>query len=68
MEPIGVPVSRYEGRLCGKGTVGKKRFNDEGYELVRKVYSSVLLQLEIVALYAEKYLHELLLGNKDTRL
>jgi len=48
IESIGVPVSRYEGRLCGKGTVGKKRFNDEGYELVWKVHSSVLLQLEIV--------------------
>src|SRR6266498_1207557 len=48
IESIGVPVSRYEGRLHGKGTVGKKRFNDEGYELVRKVHSSVLLQLDIV--------------------
>src|SRR6266540_1058942 len=53
IETIRVPISRYEGRLRGKGTIGKKRFNDEGYELVRKVHSSVLLQLEIVAPYAE---------------
>ena len=67
MELIGVSVSRYEGSLHGKGMVGKKRFNDEGYELVRKVHSSVLLQLEIVVPYADKHLHELRLGNKDAR-
>ena len=67
MEPIVVLVSRYEGRLCGKGTIGKKRFNDEGYELVRKVHSSVLLHLDIVASYTEKHLHELHLGNKVAR-
>jgi hypothetical protein len=27
---IGLPESRHEGRLSGKGTIGRKRFIDEG--------------------------------------
>ena len=26
LDPIGVPESRHEGRLCGKGTLGKKAY------------------------------------------
>jgi hypothetical protein len=55
-KPIGVPVSSYEGRLTGKGTTGKKIFNDQSYKRVREAYFSILHQLEIVAPYLEQHL------------
>jgi hypothetical protein len=42
-KPIGVLVSQYEGRLTGKGTIGKKTFNDQSYERVREAHFSVTL-------------------------
>jgi hypothetical protein len=41
-QPIGVPVSRHEGRITRKGTTGKKIFNDNSYERVREAYFSIV--------------------------
>jgi hypothetical protein len=41
-QPIGVPVSRHEGRITRKGTTGNKTFNDESYERVREAHFSIL--------------------------
>jgi hypothetical protein len=54
-QPIGVPVSRHEGRITRKGTTGKKTFNDESYERVREHFN-ILNQLQIVAPYIEQCL------------
>jgi hypothetical protein len=41
-KPIGVPMSQYEGRLTGKGSIGNKIFNDQSYERVREAHFSIL--------------------------
>lgn len=40
--PIGVPPAVHEGRLTGKGTIGKKSFYDDGYKNVAEAHSSML--------------------------
>jgi hypothetical protein len=56
---IGVPVSRYKGRLTRKGTTKKKTFNDQSYERLREAHFSFLHQLEIAASYIEQHLQQL---------
>jgi hypothetical protein len=63
-KPIGIPVSRYEGRLTGKGTIGKKTFNDQSYDRVSEAYFSILHQLEIVVSYIEQHLQQFLEENE----
>ena len=48
-EQLGVPASVHEGRLCGRGRVGRKTWNDEGHKLLAEVHASILQQLQIVA-------------------
>jgi hypothetical protein len=38
----GLPRSRHEGRLSGKGTIGRKRFIDEDNQQLEKAHGSVL--------------------------
>jgi hypothetical protein len=64
-QPIGVPMSRHEGRITGKGTTGKKTFNDESYERVREGHFSILNQLQIAAPYIEQRLQQLHEENED---
>ena len=64
-KPIGVPVSRHEGRISGKGTKGRKTFNDESYERVREAHFSILHQLQIAAPYIQQHLQLLREENKD---
>jgi hypothetical protein len=45
---IGLPESRHKGRLSGKGTIGRKRFIDEGNQQLEKAHASVLQKLAIV--------------------
>jgi hypothetical protein len=40
--PIGVPVSRHEGRLIGKGTLGKKSINANDHASLSKAHFTVL--------------------------
>jgi hypothetical protein len=39
---IGLSESRHEGRLSGKGTIGRKRFIDEDNQQLEKAHASVL--------------------------
>jgi hypothetical protein len=55
-KPERVLVSRYEGRLTGKGTIGKKTVNNQSYERVREAHFSIVHQIEIVAPYIEQHL------------
>nr|AAM01120.1 Putative retroelement [Oryza sativa Japonica Group]AAP53631.1 transposon protein, putative, CACTA, En/Spm sub-class [Oryza sativa Japonica Group] len=55
-----IPPALHEGRLIGKGTVGKKRFYDDDYKAVAEAHSSVLQQLAILELYIdEKHKNEI---------
>nr|ABB47202.2 transposon protein, putative, CACTA, En/Spm sub-class [Oryza sativa Japonica Group] len=61
---IGIPVPRHEGRLTGRGTVGKKRFVDLEYKFVSEAHFSVLHQLAIVEPYIDQHLELLRSENK----
>jgi hypothetical protein len=40
--PIGVPVSRYEGRLIGKGTLRMKSINANDHASLSKAHFTIL--------------------------
>ena len=42
--PIGVPVSHHEGRLIGKGTLGRKSVNATDHATLSKTHLTVLQQ------------------------
>jgi hypothetical protein len=55
LKPIGLPQSRHEGRLSGKGTVGKKlMICRDGHSLTQEHYT-VLQNSLLVAPYSEEY-------------
>ncbi|XP_052158691.1 uncharacterized protein LOC127776375 [Oryza glaberrima] len=58
---IGIPVHRHEGRLSGRGTIGRKQFFDNDYIKVSAAHNSVLQQLAIVEpfLYLSQMLNEM---------
>ncbi|XP_021774649.1 uncharacterized protein LOC110738558 [Chenopodium quinoa] len=59
---IGIPTSRHEGRLQGKGTVGRK-FVKPPLDRYKKAHRFVLQNLSAVHPYIEKHLHELKIHN-----
>ena len=65
-KPIGVPVSRHEGRLLGKGTKGRKTFNDQSFVRVRDAHYSILHQLHIAAPYIQQHLQQLREKNEHS--
>jgi hypothetical protein len=56
---IGLPKSRHEDRLSGKGTIGRKRFIDEDNQQLEKPHASVLQQLAIVEPFIVKRKNEI---------
>nr|ABA95952.1 transposon protein, putative, CACTA, En/Spm sub-class [Oryza sativa Japonica Group] len=56
LRPIGVPESRHEGRLRGKGTFGRKAIMTVDNNLFRKAHFTVLQQSSLVAPYIEEHL------------
>ena len=54
--PIGVPVSWHEGRLIGKGTLGRKSVNATDHATLSKAHLTVLQQSALVAPYMEEYM------------
>nr|ABB47579.1 transposon protein, putative, CACTA, En/Spm sub-class [Oryza sativa Japonica Group] len=56
---IGIPVHRHEGRLSGRGTVGRKQFFDNDYKKVSAAHNSVLQQLAIVEPFIERHLEKI---------
>jgi hypothetical protein len=46
---IGLPVSRHEGRLAGKGTVGRKSFTDRCFKQVDEAHFTVLKNTQMWA-------------------
>nr|XP_015642894.2 uncharacterized protein LOC107281397 [Oryza sativa Japonica Group] len=56
LRPIGVPESRHEGRLWGKGTLGRKAITTVDNNLFRKAHFTVLQHSSLVAPYIEEHL------------
>jgi hypothetical protein len=54
---IGVPISRHEGRLKGKGTLGKKCNMHIPDNEIRKANFTVLQNLSVVAPYMEEHMN-----------
>jgi hypothetical protein len=52
---IGFLVSRHEGRLLGKGTIGRKACLSNDTDLFNKAHLAVLQQSTLVTLYIEKH-------------
>jgi len=55
LKPIGVPESRYEGRLSGKGTLGKKSHVCTDDDSFKKAHYAVLQQSSLVDPYIEEH-------------
>jgi hypothetical protein len=53
--PIGIPESRHEGRLRGKGTLGRKAIMMVDNNLFRKAHFTVLQQSSLVAPYIKEH-------------
>ena len=62
LNPIGVPESWHEGRLSGKGTLGKKAYIGKEDDYFRKVHYTVLQNSSLVDPYIET--HKNLLGSE----
>nr|AAT38070.1 putative TNP2 transposable element [Oryza sativa Japonica Group] len=56
LEPIGVPESIHEGRLRGKGTLGRRAIMTVDNDLFRKAHFTVLQQSSLVAPYIDEHL------------
>jgi hypothetical protein len=55
IDSIGVPLSRHEGRLLGKGTIGRKACFNNDTDLFNKAHLAVLQQSTLVTLYIEEH-------------
>ena len=55
LKPIGVPESRYEGRLTGKGTLGRKAMLCRDNDSFTRAHYIVLHNSTLVAPYIEKH-------------
>jgi hypothetical protein len=62
--PIGVPKSCHEGRLTGKGTIGKKVITPYPH-LFRCAHFYVLQQMTIVSEYFDEHKEVFLRNNPD---
>ena len=56
LDLIGLPESRYEGRLSGKGTLGKKTYISQGDDLFNKAHYTVLGNSIVVEPYIEEHM------------
>ena len=55
IDSIGLPVSRYEGRLQGKGTIGRKSSLSNNTDLFIKAHLTVLQQSSMVTPYRTEH-------------
>jgi hypothetical protein len=56
---ISLPESQHEGRLSGRGTIGRKIFIDEDNQQLEKAHASVLQQLAIVEPFIVQHENEI---------
>jgi hypothetical protein len=62
--PIGVPMSHHEGRLTGKGTIGKKTITLDS-DLLHHAHFHMLQQMTIVSEYLDEH-KEMLIRDSPT--
>jgi hypothetical protein len=62
---LGVPVSRHEGRLQGKGIIREKRVRAREYSVLMQAHFTVLQQAHIVSPYVKKHKEELAAANSS---
>jgi len=55
LDPIGVPKSRHEGRLSGKGTIGKKTYICTRDDYFNKAHYTVLQNSSMMEPYVTKH-------------
>jgi len=55
LDPVGLPVSHHEGRLCGKGTLGRKAIMDLPQIEICQANYTVLQSSTLVAPYIEEH-------------
>jgi hypothetical protein len=55
IDSIGVPVSQHEGRLLGKGAIGRKACLSNDTDLFNKAHLAILQQSTLVTLYIEEH-------------
>jgi hypothetical protein len=63
IDSIGVLVSRHEGRLLGKGTIGRKACLSNDTDLFNKAHLVVLQQSTLVTSYIEE--HKLIISSQN---
>ena len=63
---LGIPVSRHEGRLQGKGVIGEKHIHAHEYSVLMQAHFTVLQQAHVVSPYVEKHKEELATANSST--
>jgi hypothetical protein len=56
---IGLPPSRHEGRLNGRGRMGKKSFVPQDYNIVLEAHHSILHQVSIMEPLIKEHIDEL---------
>jgi len=68
LDPIGLPVSHHEGRLKGKGTLGKKSVMDIPYSEISQANFTVLMNSSKVAPYIDEHMNILRSANPEKNL
>ena len=63
IDSIGLPVSRHEGRLQGKGTIGRKSSLSNNTDLFHKAHLTVLQQSSLVTPYRME--HEQIIASQN---
>jgi hypothetical protein len=61
---IGVPISRHEGRLSGRGTIGRKSVRVVDLETFNRAHYTILQQAAIVSPYMDEHKRELHMQNR----
>ena len=60
---LGIPVSRHEGRLQGRGIIEEKHVRACEYSVLMQAHFTVLQQAHIVSPYVKKHKEELAVAN-----
>jgi hypothetical protein len=63
---IGIPVSRYKGRLAGKGTNGRKMFIDSEYTEVSGAHYAVLQSTKLMEPYIDEQM-DIIMSERNGR-
>jgi hypothetical protein len=63
---IGIPISRYKGRLAGKGINGRKMFIDSEYTEVSRAHYAVLQSTKLMEPYIDEHM-DIIMSERNGR-